>query len=146
MQTETPNASERQLGPLLTEAVFSVFHALEQHLAPMLAELDLTESLADALWQLDPAHGPVPRRALAERLRCDPSNVTFLVDRLEERGLVERSADLTDRRVKAISLTSAGIATRERLLAGTASAPLFARLSTNQQRQLAHLLTRCLGH
>ena len=41
-------------------------------------------------------------RHLASLLKCDPSNVTFLVDRLEERGLVERQTDPADRRVKLV--------------------------------------------
>jgi DNA-binding MarR family transcriptional regulator len=32
-------------------------------------------------------------RDLAGRLQCDPSNVTRLADRLEERGLIERHPD-----------------------------------------------------
>jgi DNA-binding MarR family transcriptional regulator len=38
------------------------------------------------------------------------------VDRLEERGLVERHAQPGDRRVRAIVLTPEGVATRKRLL------------------------------
>jgi DNA-binding MarR family transcriptional regulator len=86
----------------------------------------------------------VSRVALAERLQCDPSNVTFLVDRLEERGLVERVAVATDRRVKAIALTTAGVATRDRLIRAAATSKVFARLAPEEQDQLADLLFRCL--
>jgi DNA-binding MarR family transcriptional regulator len=40
---------------------------------------------------------------------------TWLVDRLEERGLVERRTPPNDRRVKTIVLTALGIKTREML-------------------------------
>ena len=54
-------------------------------------------------------------RAMADGLACDASVATWLVDRLEERGLVERRTPPTDRRVKTIVLTPLGIRTRERL-------------------------------
>ena len=55
-------------------------------------------------------------RDLAARLQCDPSNVTFLADRLEERGLVERRPDPSGRRVKLLALTPAGLAMRIRVV------------------------------
>jgi DNA-binding MarR family transcriptional regulator len=51
-------------------------------------------------------------RALAEKWRCDASNVTWLVDRLEERGLVAREQLPSDRRVKTVVLTNSGAALR----------------------------------
>ncbi len=145
MTTKPKHASEQPLGYQLARGVFAVYNALIQEVVPLLAELDLTRSLADALWQLEPADGALPRGVLADRLHCDPSNVTFLVDRLEERGLVERSDDPTDRRVKAISLTPAGVAARDRLVAVTVDSAAFRPLTPNQRRQLADLLGRCAG-
>src|SRR3954447_20568681 len=40
---------------------------------------------------------PLPMRKLAQKLKCEPSNVTGIVDRLETRGLVERRPDPPDR-------------------------------------------------
>src|SRR4051794_39912665 len=60
---------------------------------------------------------PVPMRRLACAMRCDPSNVTGLADRLAERGLVERRADPSDRRVKALALTLEGERVRDELMA-----------------------------
>ncbi|MDG9711851.1 MarR family winged helix-turn-helix transcriptional regulator [Streptomyces sp. DH10] len=51
---------------------------------------------------------PLPMRRLAQRLKCEPSNVTGIVDRLEARGLVERRPDPADRRVKVAAATSEG--------------------------------------
>ena len=56
-------------------------------------------------------------RALAGTLCCDASLATWLVDRLEERGLAERRTPPNDRRVKTVVLTPLGIATRQRLRA-----------------------------
>lgn len=52
--------------------------------------------------------GPLPMRRVAESLKCEPSNITGIVDRLEVRGLVERRADPDDRRVKLAAATPEG--------------------------------------
>lgn len=137
------SSEEWAVGYRLAEGMYGVFYALQAGMSEFLAELHLSEALADTLWQLSPGV-PVSRVALAERLQCDPSNVTFLVDRLEERGLVERVAVATDRRVKAIALTTAGVATRDRLIRAAATSKVFARLAPEEQDQLADLLFRCL--
>jgi len=108
-------------------------------------ELEFTEPLADAIWQLGPDERPLSRRDLAERLHCDPSNVTFLVDRLEEKGLAQRATDQHDGRVKAVSLTPDGVAVRQQLAAGAAAAPIFAGLTKVQKQHLTQLLHACLA-
>ena len=57
---------------------------------------------------------PRPMGELAQQMHCDNSNITGIVDRLTERGLVERRAAEGDRRVKLVALTDAGRAIRER--------------------------------
>jgi DNA-binding MarR family transcriptional regulator len=129
----------------LARAAYDLHAALERELHDTLLELNLTVALSDVLWQLDPALGPVSRRGLAERLGCDPSNVTFLVDRLEQRRLVSRARAGSDRRVTVLALTRAGAEVRDRLITTLAESPMFSGLSTAQQRQLAALLKRCAG-
>ena len=82
--------------------------------AQLMEELGLTPAHYRALSILDPEE-PRPMRALAGTLCCDASMATWLVDRLEERGLVERQTPPNDRRVKTVVLTPLGIRTRERL-------------------------------
>jgi DNA-binding MarR family transcriptional regulator len=127
----------------LAQAAYAVHTGLERELHDTLAELNLTIPLADAVWRLDPELGPLSRRELAERLHCDPSNVTFLVDRLERRGLVVRARVEADRRVTVLALTAAGVKVRNRLIATLAESAMFARLTRAEQRQLAELLGRC---
>jgi DNA-binding MarR family transcriptional regulator len=127
----------------LAQAAYAVHTALEHELHDTLAELDLTIPLADVVWQLDPELGPLSRREVAERLHCDPSNVTFLVNRLERRRLVARARVKADRRVKALVLTAAGLDARNRLIATLAASAMFAQLTHAEQRQLANLLGRC---
>ena len=54
------------------------------------------------------AHGDLPMSRLAEMTDVSLSNTTGLVDRIEERGLVERVRVPEDRRVVLVRLTDAG--------------------------------------
>jgi MarR family transcriptional regulator, organic hydroperoxide resistance regulator len=129
----------------LAHAAYALHAAIEAELHETLDDLGLTMALSDVLWELDPACGPLSRRALAERLRCDPSNVTFLVDRLEERRLVNRARTEHDWRRTTLALTPDGIEVRNRLIAALAESSLFSDLTRAEQRQLADLLARCVG-
>jgi len=55
-------------------------------------------------------------RSLAEEWSCDPSNATWLVDRLERQGLAKRVPRDGDRRVKAVVLTAKGRRLRGELI------------------------------
>ena len=100
-------------------------------------------ALAEAVVAERPDHAPM--RQLAARLRCDPSSVTFLADRLVERGLIEVGVDPADRRRKRVALTPRGRQVRRDLLAAmTARSPL-ARLSIDDQRRLLDLLGRAVA-
>src|SRR5919201_1195429 len=52
--------------------------------------------------------GSIPMNELAGALHCDNSNVTGIVDRLEDRGLVRRTSAAHDRRVKLLEMTERG--------------------------------------
>ncbi len=52
--------------------------------------------------------GPVPMSRLADLLDASLPNLTGIVGRMEERGLVERLRDDPDRRVVLVGITSAG--------------------------------------
>ena len=128
----------------LVEQAYTFSAAIGRWSATILAELELTEALGDVLWQLGAVGEAVPMRDLAGRLQCDPSNVTFLADRLEERGLIERRPDLSDRRVKLLALTTAGLAVRTRIVQAAATRSPLARLSPADQQRLCRLLDKCL--
>jgi DNA-binding MarR family transcriptional regulator len=59
------------------------------------------------LWILQ-EHGPLPVSRLAEWLGIGVPNATGLLDRMEQRGLVERMRDAEDRRVVLARMTDAG--------------------------------------
>jgi DNA-binding MarR family transcriptional regulator len=111
-----------------------------------LSRLSLTFAQAHALRLLDPER-PLPMSSLAERLFCDASNVTGIADRLESRGLVERRSAEGDRRVKALTLTAAGVELREQVLAVMSEPPAaIALLSAADQRALRDILRRAVEH
>jgi len=80
----------------------------------MLAELGLTPGHFKALQMLEPGE-PRTMGACAEALACDASTATWLIDRLEERGLVERQPSPVDRRVKSVVLTPQGIKVKQQI-------------------------------
>jgi DNA-binding MarR family transcriptional regulator len=88
----------------------------------VLARLGLTPNDSRALSSLDPEVGRT-MRSLAGHWRCDASTATWIVDRLEAKGLAERTAHATDRRVKLVVLTPLGIQTRAEMIAGTYTPP-----------------------
>ncbi|PLP58510.1 MarR family transcriptional regulator [Mesorhizobium loti] len=81
-----------------------------------LRQRGLTPNDARALSSLDGPEGR-PIGELARQWKSDPSNTTWVVDRLEKAGLVERNASPEDRRVKLVMLTAKGRRTRDELLA-----------------------------
>ncbi len=72
-----------------------------------LAALDLNLTSA-MLLMFVVEHGGQTQTALAERLDVGRAAAGSIVDRLEERGLVERHADVDDRRVWVVEATDAG--------------------------------------
>ncbi|BBC96217.1 MarR family winged helix-turn-helix transcriptional regulator [Streptomyces griseofuscus] len=89
--------------------------------------------------------GPLPMRKLAQKLKCEPSNVTGIVDRLEARGLAERRPDPADRRIKMAAATEEGLRVARDLREGLhfAREPL-AGLSADERGTLRDLLRRML--
>lgn len=86
---------------------------------------------------------PVPMRELAVELRCDPSNITGIADRLEQRELVRREPDPADRRVKLLVATSRGKRVRRDLEAALRqTSPFLSTLTVEELRTLRLLLTK----
>ncbi|QES05950.1 MarR family transcriptional regulator [Streptomyces venezuelae] len=89
---------------------------------------------------------PLPMRHIAQKLKCEPSNITGIVDRLEARGLAERRPDPADRRVKLAAATEEGRETARRLSESLnfAREPL-GELTETERTLLRDLLKRMLG-
>ena len=81
---------------------------------------------------------------VADKLHCDPSNVTGIVDRLERRGLVTRRQLETDRRVKQLVLTPEGRRTKRTVESMLASSPGLGGLADADRLALRDLLNRSI--
>lgn len=106
------------------------------------SEIILTISHYWALVHLEPEDGRTMAE-LAQLLLCDKSNVTAIVDRLEERGwAVRMRGKAGDRRFTSVVLTQEGRALRERVVRahGAWVSMRFAGLRDEQLAQLATLL------
>jgi DNA-binding MarR family transcriptional regulator len=124
------------------DLMFQVLGLLKQHFHTAIVGMGLTPQQAHALRFLDPAR-PMPMRELALAMMCDASTVTGIVDRLEDRGLVERRTNPADRRVKGLVVTPAGIEMRERIWQEVLGhAPHLAVLSPGERIQLRDQLKR----
>lgn len=105
---------------------------------PIVRELGLRPPSFGTLRALDQ---PRTMSEIATVLHCDNSNVTGIVDGLEERGLVQRTQSARDRRVKLIELTAEGRRLRARLVRAMAKPPQWlCDLPRADQRTLRDLL------
>lgn len=94
----------------------------------------------EALYHL----GPLPLGELAEKLLVTGGNVTYVMDRLEDQGLVVRSRCEDDRRVIRAELTPAGHRLVEDVFPGHATfiAELAGVLTPGEQEELRTLLKK----
>jgi DNA-binding MarR family transcriptional regulator len=121
-----------------------LFNERPPRIPAVAAQFDVSPMGLKMLQALEPGV-ELPMSAVAERLFCDASNVTGMVDRLEARGLLERRDSPRDRRVKLIALTDEGAVVRERVLERLYEPPeAIASLSSNDQRALRDLMKRAV--
>lgn len=107
---------------------------------PIVRDLGLRPASFGALRALE---RPRTMGEIAEVLHCDRSNVTGIVDSLEERGLARRTPSAADRRVKLIELTAEGRRLRTRLMRAIEKPPAWlGGMSAADQRALRDLLER----
>jgi MarR family transcriptional regulator, organic hydroperoxide resistance regulator len=119
-----------------------IFYAQRPRWMAVIREYDLVPPHWFALQTLDE---PTPMGELAKQLACDNSNVTWITDRLEERGLVERQPAPHDRRVRLLVLTDKGRRLREEIAARVADPPeSIAALPREDQRALRDALRRAV--
>ena len=139
--TGTRRSAADQAWELLAELQWA--HGRPRSMA-VAAELELSPPQLMALRRLDPDE-PLPMSRLAQDLHCDNSNVTGIVDRLEDRGLVERRVAAHDRRIKQLVLTEKGAEVRAQVFERLHSAPEpLQRLTAAEQRTLRDLLKKAL--
>lgn len=145
----------------LGELLHGTFRRLRRRWAAQLAPFGLTPHQFRALNALAGHAGPGPHRPegtaacardrgaaglrvkeLAEVLRIAPRSATEVVDLLQEKGLVERVVDPTDRRATLVSVTPRGAALRGRVQEDQRreSDEYFSRLAPEDRVELERLL------
>lgn len=90
----------------LAEALVRLSHLVQHVFAEAGRARDLTPQQVRLLCVL--TRGPARMTGLSRSLHLEKSSLTGLVDRIERRGLVERTFDARDRRSCQVALTGAG--------------------------------------
>jgi len=134
-----PSTSSEDFAPLLVQLGFHLARQFGQQLAP----LGLEPRHAGMLTRLA-AHEGLSQQALGELIGLNPTRMVFLVDELEQRGLVERRRNPADRRSYALHLTAQGRDMLRQIQAsGSSRQPqIGASLTQAERNQLASLLRR----
>jgi DNA-binding MarR family transcriptional regulator len=142
MSNPTENEGDRALRAYLRAVIFAepLQVAVQEKYGVRLAGLRALAILRDL--------GTVPISRFAEALSIPRSTATGVVDRLEERGLIERAFDPVDRRIINIRITARGLAALEAraLIEGSTLGERIRALAPEQQRQLATLLEQIIGN
>ena len=89
-------------------------HQMHRLMTRMLRQYDVSPMQCRTLTYLHEAEGEVNQKQLERYLMVKPSTVNGIVDRMVERGLVERSADASDARRRRVALTQGGMMQLER--------------------------------
>ena len=127
----------------ITGRLLALFRLMQANFEESAGALGLTSPEGHALHHLA---APAPMRAMADSLCCDASYVTVLVDRLERRGLVVRSPDPEDRRVKRLVLTENGVTLRAALMAAIHSgSSALQRLDAQERTAFNDLLGKLVA-
>lgn len=129
-------------------AVLRAEKAVVRALTKVLAPLDLKIAQLDMLMNLY-RHPGMSQHDLARRLLVGRSNITMLLPQLEQRGLLRRESDASDKRVMRLTLTPDGEALlMEALAVYTAlidkvmaqSSPRECEAMGEQMRRIAEML------
>jgi DNA-binding MarR family transcriptional regulator len=133
------NRERTELERQAWEALGELFGLQRPLLMALCRELDLFPPQLMVLKALD---RPRPMSEVAATLACDSSNLTGITDRLEERGLVRRSADENDRRVKLLVLTDEGKRVRRKVIGRLHRPPAAIDALTDRDLQQLQRLAR----
>ncbi len=143
-----PARSARSSAPVVRDLSQTFAQLIRRRIAwyrRVAAEMGLSAIQANTLFHMDPDRA-LTMSAVAEAVGCGPSNLTGIVDKLEARGLVKRSAAPDDRRSKIVSMTADGVALRDRFVARLSEpAPWMLALAAPDQRRLLDLLRKALA-
>jgi DNA-binding MarR family transcriptional regulator len=131
----------------LIEEIAQLHHrlarAMRQYTPDAWMELNLTIAQLKSLFFID-FEGPTNIKKVATALGATPPNVTGIVDRLVEQGLVSREGSPDDRRMLILSTTAKGRALLARLreIETSRMSGILMRLSSGELSALSQSLAR----
>lgn len=136
-------SDEEELSLRLWIALARCYGTLSREVSGKVSEYGLTTpqfGILEALYHL----GPMTLGDLATKLLVTGGNVTYLMDRLEDHGLVMRDRSESDRRVVRARLTALGEKTIRDIFPGHASYvnELASHLEPGEQVELRRLLKK----
>jgi DNA-binding MarR family transcriptional regulator len=122
------------------------YNFMEARISADLRDDDLTLAQFDALVALS-KKGAISQQELADHLLVTKGNVVGLIDRLSARGVVERRALESDRRVNLLQITAQGRSLVERILPRQLKliSRLMTTLTSPEADTLEDLLSRLRG-
>jgi MarR family transcriptional regulator, 2-MHQ and catechol-resistance regulon repressor len=146
-QNHQDEASDRTATLQFVIALGHVYQALERGIRPQLAErgLGLTEfAVLEVLYH----KGALPLGELRDRILVTGASTTYIVKKLEERGLIRRRACAEDQRVVFGELTPKGRALIDEVFPAHVQRlrEITAGLSVSQKREASRLLRRLNHH
>ncbi len=138
------NKKPSHITPPLLNRLDGAERTVESQIEAALGAQGLSVARLRALHQLAQTADPLPLGQLAERLACVRSNITQLVDRLEQDGLVQRMPDPDDRRRLRATITAEGRRRYEWGIKMQAQVEheMLRGLSPEEQDQLSALLAK----
>lgn len=105
---ESRNATcERDSERRVLNALRRIVHAVDLHSRELVQKCNVTAPQLVCLHTLA-EKSPLTSRGLAEKVHVDPSTLVGILDRLEQKGLVQRRRDRQDRRSVSLTLTEQG--------------------------------------
>lgn len=134
-----------------TEATVNLIRTadlLMDGVTPLARKYGISAPASNILGILDGAGEPLPPHVISQRLFSHPATVTGLLDSLEKRGLVRRTAHPTDRRKVLVEITDEGRAVYDALLPEILRAEIdwLGCLTPDEQETLITLLGRVQAH
>ncbi|MBZ0256286.1 MarR family transcriptional regulator [bacterium] len=131
------------------EAILNILYTgklIEKEAYRLLRPLGLTDSQFNVMMLLkyQTEGGESDQTRLGDMLLVNRSNMTGLVDRMEQAGWVERFADATDRRVNRVRLTKAGndLLEKAEVLYNQSIENIMQHVSDDESKRLCRSLER----
>jgi DNA-binding MarR family transcriptional regulator len=133
-------------GDSLNEMFGAVARRIRHASIKALAPWQIAPSQSRAISMLA-AHGAIRPSMLADHLRITARSATEVVDGLEERGLVRRTADPEDRRATLVTLTEKGrqVSAAVRAARVAEAEVIFGRLSATDRAHLRRILGKLVA-